>query len=104
MIEILHFKRGAQIIKLITTVASLNVMGNLMCHCRRDKNMEKNHLTGQVGGSRKGLPFLPLSFHLQGRHVTGHQQREVSEAEVCVVSEAVSFEVSISMKIYIMIF
>jgi hypothetical protein len=42
MIEILHFKKGAKIIKLNTTVTSLNVWGNLMCHCWRAKNMEKN--------------------------------------------------------------
>jgi hypothetical protein len=44
MIEILHFKTGAKIIKLNATVTNLNVQGNLMCHCGRDKNMEKNHL------------------------------------------------------------
>jgi hypothetical protein len=46
MIEALHFKNGAKIIKLNTTVTNLNVQGNLMCHCRRGKNMEKNHLPG----------------------------------------------------------
>jgi hypothetical protein len=49
-----------------------------------------------------GAP-LPPAVHLQGRHVTGCQQRGVCEAEVCVVSEAMSFEVSIAMKIYIVI-
>jgi hypothetical protein len=44
MIEILHFKKGAKIIKLNTAVKNLNVWGNIMCHCRRDKNTEKNHL------------------------------------------------------------
>jgi hypothetical protein len=42
----LHFKKGAKIIKLNTAVTNLNVQGNLMCHCGRDKNTEKNHLTG----------------------------------------------------------
>jgi hypothetical protein len=46
MIEILHFEKGAKITKLNTTVTNLNVMGNLTCHCRREKNAEKNHLTG----------------------------------------------------------
>jgi hypothetical protein len=46
MIEILHFKKGAKIIKLNTAVTNLNVWENLMCHCGRVKNMEKNHLTG----------------------------------------------------------
>jgi hypothetical protein len=46
MIEILHFKKGAKIIKLNAAVTNLNVRGNLMCHYRRDKNMEKNHFTG----------------------------------------------------------
>jgi hypothetical protein len=41
MIEIFHFKKGAQIIKLNTTLTNLNVQGNLMCHCRRDKNRGK---------------------------------------------------------------
>jgi hypothetical protein len=46
MTEILHFKKGAKIIKLNAAVRTLNVWGNLMCHCGRDKIMEKNHLTG----------------------------------------------------------
>jgi hypothetical protein len=46
MIEILHFKKGAKIIKLNATVTNLNAHGNLMCHCGRDKNTEKNNLTG----------------------------------------------------------
>jgi hypothetical protein len=46
MIEILHFKKGAKIIKLNTTVTNLNVRENSMCHCGRQKNTEKNHLTG----------------------------------------------------------
>jgi hypothetical protein len=45
MIEILHFKKGAKIMKLNATMANLNDWGNLMCHCGRD-NTEKNHLTG----------------------------------------------------------
>jgi hypothetical protein len=45
MIEVLHFKKRAKVIKLNTTVTNLNVQGNLMCHCGRDKNREKNHLT-----------------------------------------------------------
>jgi hypothetical protein len=39
MIEILHFKKGAKIIKVNAAVTNLNVLGNSMCHCRRDKNM-----------------------------------------------------------------
>jgi hypothetical protein len=46
MIEILHFKVGAKNIKLNAAVTNLNVGGNLMFHCGRDKNTEKNHLTG----------------------------------------------------------
>jgi hypothetical protein len=46
MVEILHFKKGAKIIKLNAAVTNLNVKWNLMCHCRRDKSTEKNHLTG----------------------------------------------------------
>jgi hypothetical protein len=46
MIQILHFKKGAKIIKLNAAVTNLNVWGNLICPCGRDKNMEKNHLTG----------------------------------------------------------
>jgi hypothetical protein len=46
MIEILHFKKGAKTIKLNAAVTNLNVWGNLMCHCGRDKNTEKNQLTG----------------------------------------------------------
>jgi hypothetical protein len=46
MTEILHFKKGAKIIKLNATMTNLNVWGNLMCHCGRDKNTEKNHLAG----------------------------------------------------------
>jgi hypothetical protein len=45
MIEILNFKKGAKIVQLNATVTNLNVQGNLICHCRRDKNMENNHLT-----------------------------------------------------------
>jgi hypothetical protein len=45
MIEILHFKEGAKFIKLNAAVTNLNVQRNLMCHCGRDKNMEKNNLT-----------------------------------------------------------
>jgi hypothetical protein len=45
MIEILHFKKGAKIIKLNTAVTNLNVRGNLMGLCGRDKNTEKKHLT-----------------------------------------------------------
>jgi hypothetical protein len=46
MIEILHFKKGAEIIKLNPAVTNLNMQGNLICHCGRDKNTEKNHLNG----------------------------------------------------------
>jgi hypothetical protein len=46
MIEILHFKMGAKIMKLNISVTNLNIRGNLMCHCGRDENTEKNHLTG----------------------------------------------------------
>jgi hypothetical protein len=46
MIEILHFKKGDKIVKLNAAVTNLNVQGNLLCHCGRDKNMKKNHLTG----------------------------------------------------------
>jgi hypothetical protein len=46
VIEILHFKNAAKIIKLKAAMPNLNVQGNLMCHCRRDKNTEKNHLPG----------------------------------------------------------
>jgi hypothetical protein len=42
MIEILHFNSGAKIIKSNAAVTNLNVRGNLMCHCERDKN----HFTG----------------------------------------------------------
>jgi hypothetical protein len=41
VIEILHFKKGAKIIKLNAAVTNLSVQGNLMCHCRRDKNIGK---------------------------------------------------------------
>jgi hypothetical protein len=47
---------------------------------------------------------LTSSFHVQGECVTGSQQRGVCETKVCAVSEAMSFEVSISIKIYIVIF
>jgi hypothetical protein len=47
MIEILHFNTVAKIIKLNAAVTNLNVWGNLMCHCKRDKNIEKNHLIGK---------------------------------------------------------
>jgi hypothetical protein len=46
MIEILHFKKGEKIIKSNATVTNLYVRGNLMCHCARDENTEKTHLTG----------------------------------------------------------
>jgi hypothetical protein len=46
MIEILHFKVGAEIMKLNTAVTNLNVQGNLMCNSGRDKNTKENHLTG----------------------------------------------------------
>jgi hypothetical protein len=46
MTEILHFNMGAKIIKLNAAVTNLNAQGNLMCHCGRDENTEKNHLTG----------------------------------------------------------
>jgi hypothetical protein len=42
----MHFKKGAKTIKLNAAGTNLNVPGNSMCHYRRDKNMEKNHLTG----------------------------------------------------------
>jgi hypothetical protein len=41
MIKILGFKKGEKTIKLNTAVTNLNVRGNLMCHCGKDKNMEK---------------------------------------------------------------
>jgi hypothetical protein len=44
MIEILHFKVGEKIIKLNATVTNLNVWGNLLCHCGRDKNTKKKTL------------------------------------------------------------
>jgi hypothetical protein len=40
MIELLYFKKGAEIIKLNAALTNLNAMGNLMCHCGRDKNTE----------------------------------------------------------------
>jgi hypothetical protein len=43
MTEILHFKKGAKIMKLNTAVTNLNVRGNLMYHCGGVKNAEKNH-------------------------------------------------------------
>jgi hypothetical protein len=46
MIQIFHFKKGAKTIKLNAEVTNSNVQGNLMCHCGRGKNTEKNHLTG----------------------------------------------------------
>jgi hypothetical protein len=46
MIEIWHFKKGAKTLKLNAAVTHLNVRRNLICHCGKDKNMEKNHLTG----------------------------------------------------------
>jgi hypothetical protein len=46
MIDILHFKKGAKIVKLNAAVTNVIVWGNLMRHSRRDKNTEKNHLTG----------------------------------------------------------
>jgi hypothetical protein len=46
VVEILIFKKGATIIKLNTTVTSLNVWGILMSHCRREKNIKYIHLTG----------------------------------------------------------
>jgi hypothetical protein len=45
MIEIMHFKKGAKVIKLNAAVTNLNVQ-NIMCHWGKDKNTEKNHLTG----------------------------------------------------------
>jgi hypothetical protein len=45
MTEILHFKKGAKIIKLNASVTNLNVRGNLMCHYGGE-NTEMNHLTG----------------------------------------------------------
>jgi hypothetical protein len=45
MIEILHLKKVAKIIKLNAAVTNLNIQGNLMCHCGRE-NTEKHHLTG----------------------------------------------------------
>jgi hypothetical protein len=50
----------------------------------------------------RGPSFLS-ALHLQGRHVTGRQQEGVCEAKVCVVSEAMSFEVSVALKVYIVI-
>jgi hypothetical protein len=47
---------------------------------------------------------LPPAFQLQGENVTGHQQQGVLEAKVCVISEAMSFEVSTTMKFCIVIF
>jgi hypothetical protein len=41
MIEVFHFKNGAKIIKLNSAVTNLNVWGNLMCHCGRDKNTKE---------------------------------------------------------------
>jgi hypothetical protein len=46
VIEILYFKKGAKTVKSKAAVKNLNVRRNLMCHCGRDKNTEKNHLTG----------------------------------------------------------
>jgi hypothetical protein len=46
MIEILHFKKGYKIIKLNAAVTYLMSHRNLMCHHGREKNMEKNQLTG----------------------------------------------------------
>jgi hypothetical protein len=46
VIEILHSKKGAKIIKLNTAVKNLNAQGNLVCHCGKEENTEKNHLTG----------------------------------------------------------
>jgi hypothetical protein len=52
----------------------------------------------------RGRATLPSAFHLQGGRVTRHQQQGVCEAKACVVSEAMSFKVSIALKIYIVIF
>jgi hypothetical protein len=41
MIEILHFIKEAKMIKSNAAVTNLNVQGNLMCHCGRDKNTER---------------------------------------------------------------
>jgi hypothetical protein len=41
MIEILHFKKGEKITKLNVAVTNLNVQGNLMCHCGRDKTRKR---------------------------------------------------------------
>jgi hypothetical protein len=49
-------------------------------------------------------PSLPFAFHQKGGHVTGHQQQGVCKAKVCVVPEAMNFEVSVATKIYIVIF
>jgi hypothetical protein len=46
MNEILHFKKGAKIIKLNASETNLNVWWNFMCHCENDETTEKNHLTG----------------------------------------------------------
>jgi hypothetical protein len=51
MIEIFHFKVKARIIKLNAAVMNVNVQGNLMCHCRRENNMEKIHLTVKISAA-----------------------------------------------------
>jgi hypothetical protein len=45
MVEILHFKKGATIIKLNATITNLNVQGILMSNFWRDKNIAYIHLT-----------------------------------------------------------
>jgi hypothetical protein len=57
MIEILYFKKGANIIKLNVALTNLSFYGNLMCHCGRDKNKEENHMTGYT----KVTIGMPLS-------------------------------------------
>jgi hypothetical protein len=49
MIEILHFKRGAKIIKLNATVTNLSVWRNLMCHCGRVTSCKIEELLVTVG-------------------------------------------------------
>jgi hypothetical protein len=55
MTEIPHFKKGATIIKLHTTVTYSNVCGNFMSHCRSNKSTENTYLTG-------GKPYMKCNY------------------------------------------
>jgi hypothetical protein len=54
MVEILHFKKGETIIKIIAVITNLDAQGILMSYCGRNKNMKNiplNLLTIEEGGN-----------------------------------------------------